>query len=246
MRGHNDSGGAIVERGGIAGGGDIAKLGHRTQLGQHFWGRTWAWAFIGINDGDIALAVFDLHGHDFSVEFSICNRCECALMGAGCESIGIFAADVKDLGDFLGSLGHGIGHLVHAGEFLVHKTPADRGVKDLAGTGESCRGLFHHPWCARHGFDAAGQYDIRLTGLDHGGGQRNCRHTGGAQAVDGNTRHGIRVASKQPSQARDVAVFFARAIGIADDDFIHGRGIETCFFDGLLNSKRHQVIGAYR
>src|SRR5699024_7634976 len=80
LRGHNDSGGAIVERGGIAGGGDIAKLGHRTQFGQDLWGRTWAWAFIRINDGDITLAVFDLHGHDFSIEFSICNSCECALM----------------------------------------------------------------------------------------------------------------------------------------------------------------------
>src|SRR5699024_12593516 len=87
-----------------------------------------AWYLIRINDCYITLAGFELHEHDFSIEFSICNSCECALMGAGCESIGIFAADVEDFGYFLGGFWHGVGHLVHAGELLVHKTPADREI----------------------------------------------------------------------------------------------------------------------
>ena len=69
-------------------------------------------------------------------------------------------------------------------------------------------------------------------------------HARGAKAVDGDARDGIWVVVEQPSHAGYVAILFAGAVGVAQDDLIdHGR-VNPCLLYGILQHQGGEIIGA--
>ena len=244
--GDNDAGGAVVQRGGVARRGDVTQGGHRAQLGQDLHRGARAGAFVGIDDGDVALAVGDLDGHDLPGELAGLNRGERALLGTHSEGVRILAANTKDVGHLLGGLRHGVGHLLLLRELWVGKTPANGGIKNLAWLGKRLAWLLHDPGRAGHGFDATGDDNIRLAGFHEGGGQGNRGHARSTQTVDRHPGNGVREPGEQPGHAGDVAVLLAGAVGVADDDFIHRGGIESGLLHRLLDGGGHEVIWANR
>ena len=244
--GDNDAGGAVIKRGGVARRGDVTQRGHRAQLGQDFHRGARAGALIGVDHCDIALAVGDLDGHDFPGKLSGFDGGKRALLGTHGEGIGVLTANTENVGHFLGGLRHGVGHLLLLRKLRVGKAPANGGIKNLSWLGKRLVWLLHDPGGTGHGFDATGDDNIRLAGFYEGGGQGNRGHARSTQAVDRNAWNGVREPGEQPGHAGDVAVFFTRAVGVADDDFIHRGGVEPSLIHRLLDGGGHEIIWANR
>ena len=96
--------------------------------------------------------------------------------------------DVEVLGHVLAGLRHGIDAVLLLHQ-RIDEAPADGGVVDLGIAREGRLGLRHHEGRARHGFDAAGDHQLGLAGLDGAGGGDDRIHARAAQAVDGGARH---------------------------------------------------------
>ncbi|SAB25503.1 Uncharacterised protein [Enterobacter hormaechei] len=108
----------------------------------------------------------------------------------------------------------------------IHKSPADGGIEDLRLTLKRRGGFTHHERRTGHGFDATGDQQIAIPGLN--GARRKAKgiQTGAAQAVNGGTGNGLRQTGQQRRHARHVAVILSGLICAAEDHVIYALQIE--------------------
>ena len=108
----------------------------------------------------------------------------------------------------------------------IHKSPADGGVEDLRLTLKRRGGFAHHEGRTGHGFDATGDQQIAIPGLN--GARRKAKgiQTGAAQAVNGGTGNGLRQPGQQRRHARHVAIILSGLICAAEDHVIYALQIE--------------------
>ena len=108
----------------------------------------------------------------------------------------------------------------------IHKSPADGGVEDLRLTLKRRRGFAHHERRTGHGFDATGNQQIAIPGLN--GARRKAKgiQTRAAQTVNGGAGNRLRQPGQQRRHARHVAVILSGLIRAAEDHVIYALQIE--------------------
>ena len=198
---------------------------------------------VGVDHDRVALALRDGDGDDLLGQPAVLLRRHGLVLAADSEGILVGAADAELLGDVLAGLGHGIDAVLLLHQ-RVDETPADGGVVDLRIAREGGLGLGHHEGRAAHRFDAAGDHDLGLAGLDcarrDGGGV----HARAAEAVDGRARNRLRQAGQKQRHARDVAVVLAGLVGAAIDDVVYGLPVDGGVpFHQRLERHRAEIVG---
>ena len=128
----------------------------------------------------------------------------------------------------------------------VHKTPANRGIKEFRLTLVRRAGFSHHERRTRHRFHAAGNQQLGIAGFDRPGGKADGIQTRSAQAVNRGARHGMRVTGQQRRHVRHVAVIFPGLIRTAENHIINCCRVEPGITTQELTQRDcRQVVGAH-
>ena len=149
------------------------------------------------------------------------------MIGLDGESVLGFAADLPFLGHLLGGEAHAVGdgHVLVAGE-------DGRVEGDL---------VAHHLGHDGHALGAGGDHHVRLAQADARGGVRHGLQAGGAEAVDGNARHGVGQTGEQHADAGDVHALLRFRHGAADDHVADLAGVQA----GHLADHGGQDVGQH-
>ena len=116
----------------------------------------------------------------------------------------------------------------------------------LVGAAEGAGGLGHHEGRPAHAFDAPGDDQFGLAGLDGACGGYDRVHTRTAEAVDRGAADLRWQAGEQGRHARDVAVILARLVGTTEDHVIDGVPVEVVRGHQRLQRDGAQIVGAHR
>ena len=211
--------GAVVERGGVAGGDRAVLAEGGPQLGELLHRRV----------GPDALVARQLdvgqRDHVVVVEAGLPGGVR-ALVALDGERVLLLARDLVAVGEDLGRLAQGdrplLGHVR-----VDHPPPERRGVQRLVAGGEALGRLEQHPRCAAHRLHPADHGQRGVAGLDRAAGLDRRLQAAAAQAVDGHARHGGGQAGQQDGHARDVAVLLAGAVGVAEEDVVDQVGVDV-------------------
>src|SRR5438270_11255731 len=140
--------------------------------------------FVFGKEHGVALLLRNGDGYNFLAHAAGANGPGGALLAAESEEILILAADVEFLGHDFAGFGHGVGAVLRFDE-RIDEAPADGGVLEFRGAGESAVGFAKDERGAGHTFDASCDDKVGFAGLDGARGDSYSIHAGTAEAVYG-------------------------------------------------------------
>ena len=154
------------------------------------------------------------------------------------ECVLVLAGDSVALGHVLAGLAHRFerDHLLHA---RIREAPAKRRVP---GRAVAVLRLRSDERRARHGFDAAGDEKLAVSRADRMRGPDDCRQTGRAETVHGDTGDALGQPREQGTHAGDVAVVLPSLVGGAEVDVLDRCRRYACPLHGLLDDEGGEVV----
>ena len=169
-----------------------------------------------------------------------------ALLRGDGKSVLVLAGHGAPVDHVLGRLAHRVG-VVRIGEARVGETPAEGRVEQrLLPAREGRRGLGHHERGTSHRFDASRHEQVAIAGGDRVSGRNDRLHPRPAQAVDRLPADLDRHPGQQRGHASHVAVVLTGLVGGAQDDVVHGAGVDAGPIQQSEDDVRRQVVGSDR
>ncbi|MCY1416646.1 hypothetical protein D9M71_321620 [compost metagenome] len=228
-------GGAIVERGGVAGGDAAVLLERRLQLGQRVGGSAGAHLLIGVEGHGLALALRDQYRSDFRLEAAGLDGFGGLALRFGGEGVLLLAADAVLLHQVLG----GDAHVV-----VVEGIPqavVDHAVDHLGvAHAQAGAGAGHDVGRQAHAFLAAGDDRLGVAAADRLGRQVQGLEAGAADLVDGHRRYADRQAGLDRGLARGVLAG-ACGKGLAEDHFVQLFRSEAGLFEQAADHRSAEI-----
>src|SRR6266851_3270654 len=194
----------------------------------------------------VALLLWNGHRYDLLLRPAATDGLSRALLAPEREKILILARDVKFFGDVFAGFRHRINTVLcfHQG---IYKSPAERGVFQFHGARIGAVRLGDDEGSSRHALDASGNHEIGLTAFDGSRSGGNGVHARTAKPVNRCARHFFRQTRQQERHPSNISVVFARLIGTAVDDIVHGVPIYVgVTLDEGLKRNRCEIIRANR